>query len=191
MRAQPGTPPRLCDNDGRIGGQDGDRPNEAGAIRRREMASMHGRVIRSGIAAGLLLLSAAAWADGPTPAAPPPGVPASAERFFQQGLDAQKKKDWRNASQAYQAAIKERDAFPEAWNGLGYSLRQQGKYDEAVKAYDRALKLRPDYAEALEYLGEAYVMMGRPDDARRVLDRLKPLDAGRAKELAEVIDKGR
>jgi len=34
------------------------------------------------------------------------------------------------------------------------------------------------------------VKMGRVDDARRVLDRLRPLDPGRARELAEVIATG-
>jgi tetratricopeptide (TPR) repeat protein len=146
--------------------------------------------IRRAIGAGLLLFFAAtAWADGPTPTAPPPGVPASAERYFQEGLEAQKKKDWRRAAQAYEAAIKQREAFPEAWNGLGYSLRQQGKYPDAIKAYDRALKLRPDYAEALEYLGEAYVKMGKLDDARAVLGRLEPLDKKEAAELRAAIDK--
>lgn len=143
------------------------------------------------IGAGLLCVTASAWADGPTPAAPPPGVPTSAERLFQEGLDAQKKKDWRKASQSYEAAIKQRESFPEAWNGLGYSLRQQGKYPEAIKAYDRALKLRPDYAEALEYLGEAYVKMGKLDEARAVLARLEPLDKKEAAELREAIDKAK
>jgi len=32
--------------------------------------------------------------------------------------------------------------------------------------------------------------MGRVDDALRILDRLRPLDARRAQELAEVIKKG-
>jgi hypothetical protein len=31
--------------------------------------------------------------------------------------------------------------------------------------------------------------MGRRDDARKVLERLRPLDAGRANELAELIGK--
>jgi tetratricopeptide (TPR) repeat protein len=143
------------------------------------------------VGAGLLLLAGTAWGDGPTPASPPPGVPSSAERHFQEGLAAQKKKDWRRAAQAYEAAVKDRDAFPEAWNGLGYSLRQQGKYPEAVTAYDRALKLRPDYAEALEYLGEAYVRMGNLDDARAVLKRLEPLDKKEAAELRAAIEKAK
>jgi tetratricopeptide (TPR) repeat protein len=138
-----------------------------------------------------MLAAATACADGPSPAVAPPGVPPSAERHFQEGLDAQQKKDWRRAAQAYEAAIKQREAFPEAWNGLGYSLRQQGKYPDAVKAYDRALALRPDYAEALEYLGEAYVKMGRLDDARAVLRKLEPLDKKEAAALRATIEKAK
>jgi tetratricopeptide (TPR) repeat protein len=136
----------------------------------------------------LLCLAGPMWADGPTPTAPP-GVPTSAERHFQEGLDAQKKKDWRRAVQAYEAAVQQREAFPEAWNGLGYSLRQQGQYAEAIKAYDRALRLRPDYAEALEYLGEAYVQMDKLDEARAVLKRLEPLDPKEAAALRAAIEK--
>ena len=50
---------------------------------------------------------------------------------------------------------------------------------------------KPNFPEALEYLGEAYVKLGRMDDARKILERLKPLDAGRAGELAEAIAKGK
>jgi tetratricopeptide (TPR) repeat protein len=181
----------LCDNDGRVDEQDGDRPDGGRAPSDRERRSMQSSMTRWMTAGLLLLLASAGWADGPTPAAPPPSVPVSAERFFQEGLAAQKKKDWRKAAQAYEAAVKEREAFPEAWNGLGYSLRQQGKYPEAIKAYDRALKLRPDYAEALEYLGEAYVKMGKLDDARAVLGRLEPLDKKEAAELRAAIDKAK
>ena len=146
-----------------------------------------------GLATGAVLcvLVAAAWADGPTPTVAPPAGPPSAERHFQQGLEAQKQGNWRRASQEYQEAINQREAFPEAWNGLGYSLRQQGKYDDAIKAYDRALKLRPDYAEALEYLGEAYVKMGKLDEARAVLGRLEPLDKKEAAALRAAIEKAK
>jgi tetratricopeptide (TPR) repeat protein len=160
------------------------------ASRHQGDGTMRETTIRRTVGAGLLfLLAAAAWADGPTPSTAPPPGPPSAERHFQEGLDAQKKKDWRRAAEAYEAAVKQREAFPEAWNGLGYSLRQQGKYAEAIKAYDRALKLRPNYAEALEYLGEAYVKMGKLDDARVV--RLEPLDKKEAAELRAAIDKAK
>src|SRR4029077_576811 len=95
------------------------------------------------------------------------------------------------AVEAQRAAVTMRPAFPEAWNELGFALRNQGRYAESLQAYDAALRLRPNSPEALEYLGEAYVKLGRLDDARRVLDRLRPLDTARAGELAEVIQKGK
>lgn len=142
-----------------------------------------------------VLISGPAGADmsspGPAPAPRPAPTGATAEDEFNRGLRARTAKDWSAAAAAFRRAIEVRPGYAEAWNGLGYALRNQGKYAESLKAYDEALRLRPNFPEALEYLGEAYVKLGRLDDARRVLDRLKPLDAGRARELAEVIDKGK
>jgi tetratricopeptide (TPR) repeat protein len=147
-----------------------------------------GRLVGGALALAVLLATVAG-ADGPSPGTVAPSVPPSAERHFQEGLEAQKAGDWRRAVEAYRAAIKSREAFPEAWNGLGFSLRQQGRYVEAIQAYDRALRLRPNYAEALEYLGEAYVKMGKLAEARRVLQRLEPLAADEATDLREAIRK--
>ncbi len=140
-----------------------------------------------------LLASGAALADSTPPAPAPRSAPAgsTAEDEFNRGLRARTAKDWNGAAVAFSRAVELKPAYPEAWNGLGYALRNQGKYAESLKAYDEALRLRPNFPEALEYLGEAYVKLGRLDDARRILDRLKPLDTGRAKELAEAIDKGK
>lgn len=136
----------------------------------------------------LALSAARAAADGPSPVVVPASPAPTAERHYQEGLDYQKKGDFRRAARAYESAIKLREAFPEAWNGLGFSLRQHGKLPEAVQAYERALALRPNYSEALEYLGEAYVKMGRLDDARNVLTRLEPLDKEEAGKLRAAIE---
>jgi tetratricopeptide (TPR) repeat protein len=146
------------------------------------------------VIAALGLVSSAAFADPSLPAVqerqqPPSG--ADAESEFNRGVRARTAKDWTAAVDAFHKAITFRAAFPEAWNELGYALRNQGRYAESLSAYDEALRLRPDFPEALEYLGEAYVKMGRLEEARRVLDRLRPLDAGRAQELREVIDQAR
>lgn len=142
---------------------------------------------------GVLLLIAPAAADMTKPAPASPSTPAgsTAEDEFNRGLRARTARDWKAAAAAFRRAVDMKPAYAEAWNGLGHALRQQGKYAESLRAYDEALRLRPDFPEALEYLGEAYVKLGRLDDARRVLDRLRPLDAGRAQELAEAIAKGR
>ena len=120
-----------------------------------------------------------------------PPAEGSAESEFNRGVRARVAKDWAAAVAAFRDAINARAAFPEAWNELGYALRNQGRYAESLQAYDEALRLRPNFPEALEYQGEAYVQMGRLDDARRVLERLSALDTERARELAEAIQKGK
>lgn len=114
----------------------------------------------------------------------------SADSEYNRGVRARVREDWAVAEAAFREAIARRPTFAEAWNELGYALRHQRRYGESLDAYHEALRLRPDFPEALEYLGEAYVKMGRIEDARRVLSRLRVLDAGRAQELAEVIEKG-
>ena len=134
------------------------------------------------------------FAEPSSPSADPvrqPTATPTAESEYDRGIRARLTKDWTAAVEAQRAAVTMRPAFPEAWNELGFALRNQGRYPESLDAYGEALRLRPKYPEALEYLGEAYVKLGRMDDARKVLDRLKPLDRERAQELAEVIQRGK
>jgi superkiller protein 3 len=128
----------------------------------------------------------------PAPA-PRPSAPArpSAEAEYNKGLQAKAAKRFSEAVADFRRAVDLRPDFPEAWNELGFALRQIGQYTDALKAYDQALRLRPDYPEALEYLGEAYVKLGRTDDARAILERLRPLDTARAQQLAEAIRVGK
>jgi len=118
-----------------------------------------------------------------------PTAAPTADSEYDRGVRARVGRDWKAAEAAFRRAIALRPGFADAWNELGYALRHQKRYAESIQAYDEALRLRPDYPEALEYLGEAYVDMDRLDDARRVLARLRPLDPGRAQELAEAIQK--
>jgi tetratricopeptide (TPR) repeat protein len=118
-----------------------------------------------------------------------PAVAPGADAEYDRGVRARVALDWKTAEAAFRQAIALRPDFADAWNELGYALRNQKRYADSVKAYDQALRLRPDFPEALEYLGEAYVDMNRLDDARRILGRLRPLDPARARELAEVIEK--
>jgi tetratricopeptide (TPR) repeat protein len=133
-------------------------------------------------------------AEPSSPSADPvrqPTATPTAESEYDRGIRARLTKNWTAAVEAQRAAVTMRPAFPEAWNELGFALRNQGRYPESLDAYGEALRLRPNYPEALEYLGEAYVKLGRMDDARKVLDRLRPLDRAKAQELAEVIQQGK
>jgi len=155
------------------------------------------RRTRLGLALGvsaLLSWPAGAPADPSSPAVEQrrePPASASAESEYHRGIRARVARDWKAAEAAFRAATARQATFADAWNELGFALRNQGRYAESLDAYAEALRLRPDFPEALEYLGEAYVKMGRLDDARRVLDRLRPLDPARARELADEIAKGR
>jgi cytochrome c-type biogenesis protein CcmH/NrfG len=142
---------------------------------------------------GLVVIALSVASSAADPSAPaveqrrqPPAV-ADAQREYDRGVRARVATDWAAAVAAFRRAIALRAGFAEAWNELGFALRQQGRYAESLDAYAEALRLRPDFPEALEYLGEAYVKLGRLDEARRVLERLRPLDAGRAAELDEEI----
>jgi tetratricopeptide (TPR) repeat protein len=133
----------------------------------------------------------AVGSDPPKPAAPAPARQDPGDAAYRSGLQAKEAKRFADAVPAFQQAVRQRPNFPEAWNELGYALRQTGRYQEALKAYDEALRLRPSFPEAMEYLGEAYVKLGRLDDARALLERLKRLDPARAQELDEAIKSGK
>jgi tetratricopeptide (TPR) repeat protein len=144
------------------------------------------------VVAIVLMSPAVVVADPSSPAVEQrrePPATATAESEYHRGLRARVGRDWKAAEAAFRVALSRRAAFPEAWNELGFALRNQGRYAESLAAYDEALRLRPDFPEALAYLGEAYLALGRLEDARRLVDRLRGLDPTRARELAEVIDR--
>ena len=148
-------------------------------------------------ALGLVVLATGSPLSAPRVAADPsspavddrrqPTAAPTADSEYDRGVRARVGRDWKTAEAAFRRAIALRPGFADAWNELGYALRNQQRYAESVQAYTEALRLRPDYPEALEYLGEAYVDMNRLEDATRILTRLRPLDPARAQELAEAI----
>jgi Flp pilus assembly protein TadD len=152
---------------------------------------MKSAVVATLLTSGLCVAALQARADRDAWMTPPAASEGSAEDRVNEGFKLVDKKDWSAAETAFRDAIRLRATVPEAWNGLGYALRQQKRYDESVKSYLEALRLKPDYPQALEYLGEAYVEMGKVEDARKVLERLRPLDAGEADELEATIAKVR
>jgi tetratricopeptide (TPR) repeat protein len=87
-------------------------------------------------------------ADPSSPAVEEYGTPpaaASAESDYNRGIRARVARDWTTAEAAFREALVRRAAFPEAWNELGFALRNQGRFAESLKAYDEALRLRPDF----------------------------------------------
>jgi len=118
---------------------------------------MISRRITLGLAVGIAACGLAPSASLADPSAP--GVEerrqspaaADAENEYHRGVRARVARDWRAAVDAFRRALAFRPGFADAWNELGYALRNQGRYPESLDAYHEALRLRPDFPEALEY----------------------------------------
>src|SRR5262249_41780493 len=95
----------------------------------------------------LSLAPARSLADPSAPAVEqrrqPPAAP-TAESEYNRGIRARTVQDWQTAEAAFRRAIALRANFPDAWNELGFALRNQGRYPESLQAYDQALRLRPE-----------------------------------------------
>lgn len=65
----------------------------------------------------------------------------------------------------------------DAYNLLGYTYRQLGKYPESFAAYDQALTLNPNHKGALNYEGIAYVLTHQMEKAQANLAKLRALCA--------------
>src|SRR5262249_17934790 len=77
-----------------------------------------------------------------------PSAVRTAEAEYSRGIAAKRATNWGAAAVAFQHAVDLKPNYPEAWNELGFALRNQGKYPDSLKAYDQALRLRPDFPEA-------------------------------------------
>jgi len=90
-----------------------------------------------------------------------------------------------------QKLIKDKGAYADALNLLGYSYRKSGDQKTALDYYNQALAMQPDHLGANEYLGELYLEMKMPAEAKERLAVLKRAcgSCKEAKELEEAIQK--
>lgn len=89
----------------------------------------------------------------------------------------------------FEAALAQKEDFPEAWSGKANALRDLGAFEEAVMAYGRAIELRPNFYEALANLGTLLQGRGQYAAAEEALARavaLKPGDSNAVFQLAAV-----
>ena len=77
--------------------------------------------------------------------------------FNNRGNIYSSKKNYAQAIQDYDQAIRIRPNYPEAFNNRGFAYYHQQDYDRAIGNYDQAVKLSPGYARAFNNRAEAYV----------------------------------
>ncbi len=80
---------------------------------------------------------------------------------------------YQDAIPVLQKLIKNKGAYADALNLLGYSYRKSGNANEALEYYNQALSMEPKHLGANEYLGELYLELKQPDKAKERLAVLK------------------
>jgi tetratricopeptide (TPR) repeat protein len=99
-------------------------------------------------------------------------------KLFNRGQDAHAKKEYEQALEFYEQAIKLRPEFPEAEFQMASALVALKRLPEAEKAYQRAMELRPDWPLPPAALGLLLARAGGRDrEAEPVLLRALELDA--------------
>jgi Flp pilus assembly protein TadD len=110
----------------------------------------------------------------------PPASGASADAAppvnnadYDLGADAVKAREWDRAVHHLTIAARAEPANADVQNLLGYTYRNQGKFELAFTHYGNALKLDPNHRGAHEYIGEAYVLTGNRAKAQEHLVALE------------------
>ncbi len=87
-----------------------------------------------------------------------------------------------------QKLVKDKGAYADALNLLGYSYRKSGDPKTALDYYNQALAMEPEHLGANEYLGELYLEMKMPAEAKERLAVLKKA-CGSCEEAKELESK--
>jgi len=117
--------------------------------------SMHTLLLFGAVAAALAVSPLATAVAGAEPA---PATAANAD--YALGFQAVQAKDWDRAVQHLENAARAEPRNADVQNLLGFTFRNQKKYELAFTHYRQALTLDPDHRGAHEYIGEAYVLTG-------------------------------
>jgi Flp pilus assembly protein TadD len=115
--------------------------------------------------AASLFISTLAFAADTSP-------PSPKDTELEKAKTAIARKDWTAAQAVLEPYTVNNPRSADGFNLLGYSLRNQKKYDDSLVAYKQALTLDPKHKGAHEYIGIAYVQMGKLDKAKEHLASL-------------------
>jgi len=109
---------------------------------------------------------------------------------YNEGVRAQKNKNYTEAIQYYQSALNQKPDFPDAWSNLAYSYRMMAKsyLEKSGSAYEKAIGYNPKHEQAIEYQGEYFVMTGQLKNGYSNYLKLKQMDSSEAGDLKEKLD---
>lgn len=133
--------------------------------------------------AASLFISTLAFAADTSP-------PSPKDTELEKAKTAIARKDWAAAQAVLEPYTVNNPRSADGFNLLGYSLRNQKKYDDSLVAYKQALTLDPKHKGAHEYIGIAYVQMGKLDKAKEhlaTLDKICPFSCEEYRDLKKAI----
>ena len=110
-------------------------------------------------------------ADGNQSGASSPGV--AEDPAYTEGVRAVKRGDYPAAIKLFESVVMKDGRNADAYNWLGYSIRQTGDTNRAIPLYEKALTIDPKHRGAHEYIGEAYLILG---DLPKAKEHLAALD---------------
>ena len=133
---------------------------------------LFGAVLLAGLACATL--SGSARADGGGGDSSPDPMASMSPAFLnaKKAIDA---KDWAQAVTLFTQVVALEPKNAEAFNYLGFALRNNGDYPGALANYNQALTLDKWHKGAHEYLGEAYLKLGDLPHAEQQLAELDKL----------------
>ena len=97
------------------------------------------------------------------------------------------------AAREYQAALRLRSDYPEAWLRAGVTLTEQGRPAEAMPYLTKACELAPAWPEPQRRLALAWLRQGRNSEARAAYQKLVPLlpaTIDGRRDLADMLGEG-
>lgn len=109
-------------------------------------------------------------------------------QLFKRAQDAHARGELEQALSLYDAAIKVRPEFPEAFFQRGHALVSLGRYPEAEKSFQRSMELRADWALPQAALGALMLRENRFEEAEKYLERALALDGDNAIALIALAD---
>ncbi len=101
--------------------------------------------------------SPAPSANTARPAADP--APKDAKAYYRLGVKYGRSKQYQQAAEAFQQAVRLNPRYSDAYFGLGHAYSDLGRLREAAEAYQQAININPKDEEAYQRLGEVYVKL--------------------------------
>jgi len=103
-------------------------------------------------------------------------VSQEAQELYNEGIDRYYAGDLAGAIAAFEKALEIDPKFDYAWNNLGATLNDLGRYTEAIAALEKALEIDPKFHGAWNGLGNALNNLGRNTEAIAAFNKALEID---------------